>query len=191
VRRRLLNVFTALSLLLCVAALALWVRSFWAFDRFDHQHRDAQGRLAGVNVSSYRGVLVVQTTRLDQTIPGSERWVYAANFSVRPTSPGQSAYDPSVTRVMAGFGSGGFRYAIRTAPPPGGLLVGGTARTWVVPCYALAVVAAILPLARVWRAWKRSREYRPGQCLPCGYDLRATPGRCPECGTAVPTRAQG
>ena len=185
-KRWLLNLVAALSLLLCVAALALWVRSFWAFDRFDHQHRDAQGQLAGVNVSSYRGVLVVQSTRLDQVIPESERWTYAASFSARPTSPGLLAYDPTVTRVMAGFGSGGFRYAIRTAPPPDGLLVGGTARTWVVPCYALAVAAALLPLARAWRAWKRSRAYRPGQCPQCGYDLRASAGRCPECGTVAP-----
>jgi hypothetical protein len=31
-KRRLLNLLTALSLLLCVAACVLWVRSYWAFD---------------------------------------------------------------------------------------------------------------------------------------------------------------
>ena len=31
-KRRLLNLLTILSLLLCVAAVALWIRSYWAGD---------------------------------------------------------------------------------------------------------------------------------------------------------------
>jgi hypothetical protein len=56
-----------------------------------------------------------------------------------------------------------------------------------LPYWALAACAAALPAAWIWRTRKsaaRSRLSR-GLCPTCGYDLRASPERCPECGTAT------
>lgn len=52
-----------------------------------------------------------------------------------------------------------------------------------IPYWSLAVVA-VVPLvpSELWRR-RRQRRMSGSCCSRCGYDLRATPNRCPECGT--------
>ena len=59
--------------------------------------------------------------------------------------------------------------------------VGGTvmAEHLAVPVYPLPLSAGLL---LAWRIRRTRRVSMPGCCANCGYDLRATPGRCPECG---------
>ena len=70
-----------------------------------------------------------------------------------------------------------------SGPPP----VGVTQRTrnlWV-PVLLPMLLASVAPAIWVWRRSRRHSREKCGHCLACGYDLRATPGRCPECGTAA------
>ena len=57
-------------------------------------------------------------------------------------------------------------------------------RVLMVPHAYLGLALAILPTLRFTRFVARRRRVGAGLCPTCGYDLRATPDRCPECGTA-------
>ncbi len=58
---------------------------------------------------------------------------------------------------------------------------------WAV-VMGVIVIAAILGYRR--RRWLSAYRQREKLCLNCGFDLRASPGRCPECGLE-PSAASG
>ena len=65
-----------------------------------------------------------------------------------------------------------------------------TSRTAGVPAWPGVVVTLALPAAWLMVEHRRRRartRARSGLCVACGYDLRASTGRCPECGTTSPT----
>jgi hypothetical protein len=56
---------------------------------------------------------------------------------------------------------------------------------WVIPLWLPLLLTALLPSVWIRNRHRRLRRLRLARCPTCGYDLRATPGRCPECGTAA------
>ncbi|HYE18495.1 MAG TPA: hypothetical protein VEA69_08625 [Tepidisphaeraceae bacterium] len=159
--------WTALSLLLLVAAIGLWARSYWHADRYTRNWPNGTE-----TVQSLRGRLV--WSRMEAA------GVTAAGTAALRGPPAGFATAPADRELLAGFfaehpsGFGRLDKADRW----------GTLATRMAPHWALAAAAALLAAVGLW-ARRRCAPARPGGCPQCGYDLRATPDRCPECGRAA------
>jgi hypothetical protein len=61
---------------------------------------------------------------------------------------------------------------------------------WAIglPMWVLVLLTGLLPAIHLRRTLRTRRYRKTGRCVVCGYDLRGTPDRCPECGTTAPEK---
>jgi hypothetical protein len=90
-------------------------------------------------------------------------------------------------------GSGSFEW-IYESPDPAREIHSVLNFLWVHNPYVIAVGAPLWLCSPLFaylgiRFLRRSRAIPAGYCANCGYDLRATPDRCPECGV-VPKKVE-
>jgi hypothetical protein len=52
-----------------------------------------------------------------------------------------------------------------------------------IPYWWFLALAVPFPVIAAVRSYRRRRRLRMNLCVNCGYDLRHSPGKCPECGT--------
>ena len=166
--RRVFTVLSGLSLLLCVAACALWVRSYWRGDSLNWGTPTGRAGVDSIQGRFIVGRVVVVPRELANTPRG---WIFTS-------APADEAV-ATMLRPNWEFAT------IQAARVRDRAL---TAEDVRVPHWHLALAAAVLPTWWWLRRRRDRRMRRLGHCLHCGYDLRATPGRCPECGAVSPAQ---
>lgn len=156
-----------ISVLLSVAASAMWVRSYRRCDVLVRQ-LEPRDRWC---VTSEMGLLVI------------EREAYV-RYQVEPT---WVYFHTTLPRRWPPQGGVGFniyqssnRHFMRLVPTP---LRGITIPYWAI--VAAGLVVPIHALGNWVRQMRRQRRGRAGLCPWCSYDLRYSHERCPECGTTI------
>jgi hypothetical protein len=167
--RRLFACSSALSLLLCAASVVLWVRSY-------HRIGDGISYAAALpGAANAQDWWAVETSYGELTV----RWLgCAGTYANRPV----------------GFHSLDVFWRLKVAGMISNQIMDGSsdyiaeAGEWSVGQGVVVLATAVLPT--VWAVRRRFGPHRwsPGHCRVCDYDLRASPDRCPECGTASPAK---
>lgn len=191
--RRLLNLLTSLSLLLCVAVVGLWL--WQPADRWEIPGAPEPVRRV-VEVAAGRGGLRVTVAQ-----PSQRRSAIAAQRRVPVLVPQPAAPRRNVTAFTSDKVRVDAIVTVRWVAPGLGWEQGAAVSaaplsrdigTALVPYLSIAVAypwlvaaTAALPLLRGRTILRAVDRRSAGLCPACGYDLRASPGRCPECGEKV------
>ncbi len=174
--RRLITILSVVSMVLCAATCLVGVRSYWCQWRLSYEKH--VGRW--YTVSIVEGVALWEFRRCADPVerpPALLRW--HSEYLPRGTTVNVDgfSYGPHFGR----FGIG--RWNTDDSP------VDGEAEYWdcqgiQTPVWGIAVPLLAFPSMLYWKKSSR-RRMREARCRQCGYDLRATPERCPECGAGT------
>lgn len=162
--RIVLDAVTGVTFALGVAALVLDVRSRrW----FDQGHVVVSGEYLGLQLAEGKVALVWRAWDGSEPVSG---WDSGEGFGQR-TGPAWDRFRASYT-LERFYGQNAVRFS-------GGLV---TVRFLVLPLWTLTLPCLLILAGRATARRRMWHARRMGRCPACGYDLRATPDRCPECG---------
>jgi hypothetical protein len=185
----------ATSLILCVAACALWVTSYWVTTNFefDWQSQDVESQRSTYldGKASAGGIFgggYSHTVLLNPRDGCASVWGPVYNYYGGVdghTSYPKIASERWLPLKSLGYGFpatghsfAGFKFEAYKTPVENNVEV-------VLPFWIVVLLTSIAP-ALYWRQIRRRRRAaRLGYCRKCGYDLRASRDRCPECGAAM------
>jgi hypothetical protein len=170
-----------------VVAIAIWIRSYSVSDYFGvvtvyEDGTTVRSRSAGIVWGTGRIVIAWNATDIRQARAQLGREWFKDNPLGRTWKWSGNAPDSLINLGWndSFWGRLGFALILSENRPTASVHY----RSYKVgiPCWLIASVASIPLLKRGVGALRRRRRLSVGACPSCGYDLRATPAMCPECG---------
>lgn len=183
---RLFTITSAISLLLFVTTDVFWVRSYWRQEIFSwnrlEQRFDPPPQHDGYMQTSlyWYSKITAQGTKGCFAI-SVEQWPEAEEL---PRWEHFAVPNPAGFRAGSGSWWARLGFTHTTSPSPTDPDPFPSAAV-TAPCWAVAAIFAVLPTIWAFLLLRDRSRRRAGCCRVCGYDLRASPDRCPECGTAA------